>query len=425
MGRYTLTSISAYEQVNRRTLEDTDASPQNVLTATYIDRPRQFSQEVRLASPGEDRFSWVVGGYYFHDKLVTRSSYDVLRLLRDPSQPLGGFDPVSQIGNAYFPYTQKTDSYAVFGQADYRLTDRLTATLGLRGSWDTIAMDFFSGYNEPAPVGLYPTVVFNDEKTFRDVSYRAALSYKVGRTLLYASASKGYNSGGFAGGSASTLDQLLPYKSERLFAYEAGLKTELFDRRLRFNTSGFYYKYDDLQVFVYDTTRTIPVQRKLNAGNAELYGLEVTFDAKPIPQLDLFAGATLLHSEFTKFIAVAGTDYKGNRLINAPSLAVSGGFAFTQPIAGHGKLRLSSNVQYTSKVFLTPDNDPLGRVDPYAIVDARLGWLTDDDRYEVALWARNIGNKRYVNFIAPIITSYELNYNDPRTFGIQFVVHTK
>ena len=101
----TFTSISAYEEVKRRTLEDTDASPFNTLTATYIDRPRQISQELRFQSPTERRFSWNVGGYYFHDILSTNSQYDVLRALRDPTAPMNGFDPANSIGVQLSLYT--------------------------------------------------------------------------------------------------------------------------------------------------------------------------------------------------------------------------------------------------------------------------------------------------------------------------------
>lgn len=111
MGGVSLTSISAYEQVRRRTVEDTDASPNNVLTATYIDRPQQFSQEIRLQSKGENRVNWIVGGYYFHDKLVTDSSFDILRVFRDPDDLLGTLDPVNSIGN--FAYAAKRATSAL------------------------------------------------------------------------------------------------------------------------------------------------------------------------------------------------------------------------------------------------------------------------------------------------------------------------
>ena len=263
-GGVTLTSISAYEQVRRNTLEDTDASPNDVLTATYIDRPEQYSQELRLQSNDSGPINWIVGGYYFRDKLVTNSSFDILRVLRDPDDLPGTLDPVNSIGNYAYPYTQKTESWAAFAQADVELTDRLTLTGGLRYSVDSIDFDYRGFFDD---VVVVPVLEFSGSETFRDLSWRAALSFKASDdVMLYASSSKGYNSGGFAGGSSSDPAQLQPFDSETLYAYEAGVKTDLLGRTLRFNAAAFYYDYRDLQVFVFDTSGVLPVQRKLNAG---------------------------------------------------------------------------------------------------------------------------------------------------------------
>lgn len=417
----TITSITAYEQVNRFTFEDSDASPNNILTATYIDRPRQFSQELRVASPeGSSPFTWVLGGFFFHDRLATDSQYDILRLLRDPAAPMNGFDPANSIGVNRFPYTQRTTSLAAFGQADYKLTDRLTATLGVRASRDRIEMDYRSFFDEAG--FIVPLVDFKGKKTFNDLSYRAALSYKIDRTLLYASYSKGYNSGGFAGGAATDLAQLTPFGSERLFSYEVGVKTELLDRKLRFNTAAFYYDYDNLQVFVYDTTGIIPIQRKLNAGSAQIYGLESEISAQPTPGLNIFLSGSLLHSEYKTFTALAADNYKGNRLVNAPTLAISGGVTVTRPIGAAGSIRGRIDGSYQSNIFLTPDNAASSKVGGYGILNGRLSWLPND-RFELAIWGKNITGTRYVNFVAPIITSDELNYNDPRTYGVEAIIH--
>ena len=435
-GRFTfggvqLTSISAFEQVNRTTLETTDASPNDVITAYYEDRPRQFSQELRLQSLGERRLSWIVGGYYFHDNLKTDSAFDLLRGLRDPSAPLGGFDPANNLGLLRYPYTQKTDSWAVFGQADYKLTDRLTATLGLRYSYDRIALTYsslFDAIGTVVPTKNYsnitvPLLDFNGSKGFSDLSWRAALNYKVDRTLLYASVSKGYNSGGFAGGASTDPLQLRPFGSETLYAYEVGLKTDLFDRHLRFNTSAFYYDYRDLQVFVFDLSGPVPVQRKLNAGNARIYGLEAEITARPVQSVEFFTAVTLLDSAYKSFIALGGVSYSGNRLVNAPSFAAAGGIRLDIPMANGSAIKANLDGTYTSPIFLYPDNATANRVGGYGLLNARLAWSSPGNRYEIALWGKNLTNTSYVNSISPAITMDQLNYNEPRTYGIQLSAH--
>lgn len=418
-----LVSITAYEGVDRYTLEDTDASPNDVITARYIDQPRQFSQELRVQSNTDERLSWILGGFYFDDELKTDSSYDILRVLRDPTAPFGGFDPVIGIGDLHFPYTQKTESFAVFGQSDYKLSERLTATTGLRYSRDRIDLDYSSFYDEPGLV--FPILDFQGQKTFTDVSWRGALSYRSEDVLYYGSVSKGYNSGGFAGGASSDIRQLQPFDSEQLIAYEIGLKSELLDRTLRFNLGAFYYDYQDLQVFVFDTSGLIPLQRKLNAGNAEIYGLESDITVRLMDGLDVFLAASLLHTEYTEFTGLATADYTGNRLVSAPQFAASGGITYTIPLEPAGSIRARLDGSYQSKIYLTPDNAPSSRVGAYGVLNLRVAWVSDDDRYEVALWGKNITQREYVSFVAPIITQDELNYNDPYTFGLQFGYHWK
>jgi iron complex outermembrane receptor protein len=416
----TLTSISAYEQVRRSTVEDTDASPNNVLTATYVDRPQQFSQELRLQSRESGAVNWIVGGYYFHDKLATESAFDILRVLRDPDDLLGTLDPVNSIGNFAYPYTQKTESWAAFAQADVKLTDRLTLTGGLRYSIDNIDFDFHSFFDD---VVVVPVLDFTGSETFKDLSWRAALSFQANDDLLfYASSSKGYNSGGFAGGSSSDPAQLQPFRSEKLYAYEAGFKSDLLGRTLRFNAAAFYYDYRDLQVFVFDTSGVIPVQRKLNAGNAELYGVEFELQAQPSRYFNAFINASLLHARYKDFTALAAEDYSGNKLVNAPEYAISAGFSVTQPLPGASALRLRVDGSFQSEAFLTPDNVRANRVEPYGIANARLSWLAADEKLEVALWAKNITGTRYLTYVSPVVTMDQLNYNDPATYGVQAVL---
>lgn len=420
IGDVTLTSISAYEQVRRNTLEDTDASPNDVLTATYVDRPEQYSQELRLQSSDAGPVNWIVGGYYFHDKLVTGSSFDILRVLRDPSDLLGTLDPVNSIGNYAYPYTQKTESWAAFAQADVQLTDRLTLTGGLRYSADTIDFDYQGFFDD---VVVVPILEFSGSETFKDLSWRAALSFEASDDLMvYASSSKGYNSGGFAGGSSSDIAQLQPFDSETLYPYEAGFKSDLLDRTLRFNAAAFYYDYRDLQVFVFDTSGVLPVQRKLNAGNAEIYGIEVELQAQPSRFFNAFVNASFLHARYKEFTALAAEDYSGNELVNAPDFSISTGFSVIQPLPGGSALQLRADGSFQSETFLTPDNARANRVKPYGTANLRFSWASADERLELALWGKNVTGTRFITYISPVVTMDQINYNDPSTYGVQAVL---
>ncbi|HEX7373918.1 MAG TPA: TonB-dependent receptor [Steroidobacteraceae bacterium] len=429
LDRVRLTSITAYEEVDRSTLEDTDASPNDVIIGVYKDKPRQWSEELRAQSDGDGRLGWIVGAFYFHDDLSTDSSYDLLRSLRPfvaTEENPTGFDPANSIGLLRYPWTQKTESMALFGQTDYKITDAMTLTTGLRYTEDRI--DFkYSSYFDEAPYDLIvPVVDVKDSKSFDNLSGRLALSYQANDDMLiYGSISSGYNSGGFPGAAETTELQLKPFDSEKLYAYEAGFKSEFMDRRVRFNAAAFYYDYQDLQVFIYDTSGAIPIQRKTNAGAGEIYGLETDLTWKPASQFDMYLSMSLMHSEYKNFDDGLGHDFSGNQLVNAPDFSATAGLNYTQPLGGAGALRATLEGSYQSQIYFTPANDRLYGQDSFTILNARLAWTPASEGFEIALWGKNLTDERWVNFIAPVITMDQLNYNDPQTYGIEFSYHTR
>ena len=420
----TLTSITAYEKVDRKTLEDTDASPNNVLTGVYEDKPRQWTEELRAQSSGSGPLTWIAGAFYFHDDLSTNSSYDVLRDLRVPTdENPTGFDPAANIYFARYPYTQTTESWALFGQADYQFSDKVTLTAGLRYTEDKIHLDY-SSYFDESPYFIVPVLDVNESKSFSDLSGRLALSYKMSEdTLLYASFSTGYNSGGFAGFAAIDPVQLKPFDPEHLYAYEVGFKSEMMDRRVRLNASAFYYDYQDLQVFIYDLSTGVPLQSKLNAGSGSIYGMEAELTIKPTSQFDAFLGLSLLSSEYHDFTDGLGNDYSGNDLVNAPGTAITAGMTYTQPLGDSGALSALVYGSYQSQIYFTPANDKLYGQDSVTLLNARLTWTPASEAFEVALWGKNLTDEEWVNFIAPIVTMDQLNYSDPRTYGVEFRYH--
>ena len=424
----TLTSITAYEKVDRNTLEDTDASPNDVLTSVYIDKPEQWSQELRIHSNSEGNLSWIAGAFYFDDKLETDSSYDLLRVLRPffvTDENPTGFAPESSVGLLRYPYTQDTRSTALFGQVDYQFLDALTLTAGLRYTEDRIDLKY-SSYFDESPYFTFPLIDLHESKTFSNVSGRLALAYAMSDdTLLYGSVSSGYNSGGFAGFAAIDPIQLQPFDEETLYAYEVGVKSELLDRRVRLNAAAFYYDYQDLQVFIYDTSSGVPVQIKLNAGSARIYGLEAELTVRPTAQFEAFLSASTLNSEYQDFSDGLGNDFSGNQLINAPEFSMSAGLTWTQPIGAAGSLQATASGSYQSKIYFTPANDNAYSQSSVTMLNARLAWTPPGGALEVALWGKNLTDERWVNFMAPIITMDQLNYNDPETYGVEFSYHTK
>jgi iron complex outermembrane receptor protein len=269
-----------------------------------------------------------------------------------------------------------------------------------------------------------PLIDLHESKTFSNLSGRLALSWAMNDdTLLYGSISSGYNSGGFAGFAATDPIQLRPFDEENLYAYEIGVKSEMLDRRVRLNAAAFYYDYQDLQVFIYDTSGDVPVQIKLNAGSARIYGLEAELTVKPTAQFEAFLSASTLNSEYQDFADGLGNDFSGNTLINAPEFSMSAGLSWTQPIGDAGSLQAAASGSYQSKIYFTPANDNAYSESSVTMLNARLAWTPPGGKWEVALWGKNLTDERWVNFMAPVITMDQLNYNDPATYGVEFTCH--
>jgi iron complex outermembrane recepter protein len=415
-----LISVSAFDKADRDDHEDTDVGPNDVITARYRASQKVFSEELRLQSAAEkDQTNWVAGLYYANDKLETDSYYDVLRVFRPffvaPDNP-DGFSPENSVGIFGWPYTQKTESWAAFGQVDYPFTSNWIGTLGLRYSADS--KDFH--YTATAE-NAFELFTVDQSKDFGSVSGKAGLQYIINDDAnVYFSYNRGYKSGGFFGGQATDPAQLKPYDDEKVDAFEVGAKTTWLEHRLRANLSAFYYDYQDLQVYTLIPEGLITVQSFTNASNAEMYGAEAELSFTPIDHLDLSFSAAYLSAVYKDFISVdTNSDYSGNRLPNAPRTSLSAAASYQWPLFG-GALTTAIDATYRSKVYFDTRN--LERLsDPErTFVNARIGWNTPDQHFEFGLWGRNLFDTENVSDVVPIegLGFDSIAMGMPRTYGV-------
>ncbi|RMB26717.1 iron complex outermembrane receptor protein [Sphingomonas sp. PP-F2F-G114-C0414] len=416
LGPVSLIAVTGFQHASRNDQEDTDASPVPVVAASYISRQDTVSQELRVQSNGHDRLRYVAGVYYAHDLIRNASSLDVLPVLRAPTPDNpSGVDLVAGIGDFAWPSRQVTNSYAGFGQLDFDLTPRLTLTGGLRYSADRKRFD----YRAEAAGGTIPLFTYADAKTFGSWSGRAGLQYRFSDAAnVYASYNRGTKSGGFFSGFAQDPSLIGPYKDETVDAYEVGAKTQWLDRRLGLNVSAFYYDYEDLQVFTSVVQGLITTQLFTNASAARIYGAELELTARPVDGLNLSASTSLLSATYRDFIS-QGADYSGNRLPSAPKVSVQGSAEYRKPIAT-GAIVARADVSYRSKVFFDTSNDARLTDRARAFVDGRIGWQFAKDRYEVALWVRNVFDVPVISDITPLpaLGFDAVVVGRPRTFGL-------
>ena len=252
-----------------------------------------------------------------------------------------------------------------------------------------------------------------------------SLDYQFTPDILgYVSYNRGTKAGGFALGTSPSFND--GFRPERLDAYEAGLKTELADGRVIFNTSAFYYDFKNIQF-----QRVIAgVVETVNGPTAKLYGVEAELSGRVTPELTLRANAGYLHSRIGDFPGAPNTNRlpsgfndagdptynaKGNRLPNAPEFSGNVGFDYRRPVNG-GAIRLSSNLLYAGKMFNELDNRL--SVDEHEVLTASLGW-EGDNGLRVTLWGNNLTNSYYYVFQAGVAGGSDIAQPAaPRTYGV-------
>ncbi|SMC41350.1 Outer membrane receptor proteins, mostly Fe transport [Novosphingobium sp. B1] len=397
-----LTSITSYDGGSQNLQQAADGSPLDILDINWRSDYRQFSEELRANYDGNG-VNFVGGLFYGWDRNITDNTFNL------PLPPAGGF---------FQHYRQVRNSYAVFGQADIDLAEKLVLTLGARFTHDTSRYDDAYAYlfvgeigapqipiatTVPCP-GVAGTCAYNPAARFAlsdrndALTGRVALSYTFDSgTLVYASYNRGYRAGAVNGGGYTSSSGIGYIKPERVNAYEVGFKGRAGGRLLTYAVSAFYYDYTNQQL---QDTRAGPVSFLVNAPKSEVYGLEAETTLRPVDGLRIDASLGLLHSQY-KRLTLQGADLSGNRLPFAPSVTAQMGFEWDMLQVGGGTLTFAPNMAYASRQFFSPFNEENAPGTPQlnrelqqganAKVNASLSWTSD--AITVRAFANNLFNR--------------------------------
>ncbi|MHB9880229.1 TonB-dependent receptor [Pacificimonas sp. ICDLI1SI03] len=381
----------------------------------------QFSQELNLIGDIGDSLEFVLGAFYFEENATENNPQELTIVLGSPAPiPLGPGITTNQFGVPLAPgldYDHRSESRAVFGQVTWHATDRLGITGGVRYTEDKKELDQRTSQARQL------------EASFDQVNWAASIDYDITDDILaYARVATGYKAGGFnprsVGGS---------FEPEKLISYEAGLKTELFDRRLRLNLTGFHSEYDDLQVSQFLAGSGGASSLTVNAGKSTYTGIEAEIVAQPLPGLEINANGGYVDREFKEFII---RDAATNQLIDvadearfhySASTTANAGVQYTH-LLDFGELLARLDYTYRSRIYF----HPLDRLNPFnpqisdgpvGRFDARLGVSEIDlgrSLLTVALWGKNITDEDY---LASAIDFGSLGfagiiYAEPRTYGV-------
>ena len=319
--RVQLTAVSAFAEVTAGLVGDVDFLPLDGSSGDQRLNASTWSQEVRLASTGMTRFNWLAGLYY----LNTHQRLDTQIFLRTDFLPLFGLPPsLSPFPVSATRTTDNNDAYAAFGQLSYRWPTNVELTLALRYDEDRRHQ-----LDRSSPV----TAVY--ERTFESVQPKVSLSWLIApNRMLYATAGKGFRSGGF--NPQARITRI--YEAETNYSYEVGFKGSLLDGRMSLTGAAFFTHIDDRQVYTLDvinSAQTIsnPVPR------ARVHGVELDVAAQPMDAFELGAALGMTQSRIQRYdstvfagLPVAG-DFTGNELPQIPEYSYSAYAQYRVPLA--------------------------------------------------------------------------------------------
>jgi iron complex outermembrane receptor protein len=435
VGRATLTSITGYADFSKRQSQDIDASPAVAADNFTFNDVENLSQEIRLTSDDSFKFPWIVGANYGTTDIDWFQTIDLTDLAGIPTSNGA---------------VQETETYALFGQMTFPLTEKLDFAGGLRFTNETrdwtgaTFIGTFANLNEalasgaprlsqlPLPPGNpgeggpldFPTSI-DEEK----VDFSAVLRYRpTDDAMYYLSVSEAFRSGGYSSAVIFSQEALEPYDSETLRSYEIGTKLSLANGKLRFDASAFFYDFEDFQAtFVRATDASARLQ---NAGDVEIMGLEASIDWLPVENLTIGLGLSLMDSEIVKTDVVLPpldggpqTTIKGNEIPNAPSYTANGRIRYQWPVGATLALAAQTDFHVVDEHFLEPNNRDYLAEDGYFIANARLSLLSLDDRWSVSAWVKNLNDEEYrtaAQDLAFALGFSEIVVGIPTTWGLEF-----
>jgi iron complex outermembrane receptor protein len=406
-----LKSITSYRHIYYLAQTERDATDVYFANFNQSERARQFSEELQLLGDTES-LKWIIGAYYLNDRIL--NGYQEIDF--GPAAGTTNVTPPER-PEIFMGGSASTKAYAIFGQATYSLTPSLSITPGIRYSKEK------RGINErllrPNPVVAAANI---DSASFHAVTPKLVLQYEpTSRLMAYASVSKGFKSGGYAVTGLQGAVQ-----PEKLWAYEIGIKSKLFDNHLQANASAFHYDYTNLQVSKIVNNRAVLE----NAADATVDGVELELKLLPIENLVISGSFSYNDAKFKNFLTIdpafpelLSQDLSGRRLPDSSKYMFSIAPAYTIPLGDEGKIVVSGEYNWRSTRYFTPFNLKNAYQPDFGMLNARIRYSAPGASWYAELWGKNLTNKLAVigSFVSGPAFGFPRNgqLEDPRTYGIK------
>jgi iron complex outermembrane receptor protein len=345
----------------------------------------QFTQELQaLGKSFDDRLDWIAGLYYFSESGDQVLTDDI---------PLFG---LRNLAPTFL--TMDTKSWAAFGQGTWRFNERASVTLGGRYTSDdkSFSGDLQTGFGNPVP-----RTQVSLSRTWTSFTPKLGFDYKFNDDLFgYVSAAKGAKAGGFNGLAVLNATVLRAvFGPQNVITYEAGLKAEWLDRRLRTNVAYFRNDISDLQQTAQVGFGSFAQQ---NIGDATVDGIEAEIVAQPTGGLNLFANVGWMDGKYDKILptsqaAVAGAKY----LPLVTDWTWQLGFSYEHALGSALKLRLGADAHTVGDNWVEVTNSI--EIKSYTRYDAFVAVGSADGKWELSVQGKNLSDE--VNYVTGIVSN--------------------
>ncbi len=407
---WSIKSITSYHDFERFNRDDLNGSNVNMFGQNnYTENSKSYSQEF-VGSYKGNRFDALFGTVYFHEDLSGEVRVPLTNLGILFNLPANYFDSKNYLQTG----TVKIDALGLYAQGSYAFTDSLKLTLGGRFS-----------HEKRQGIGVFDflatNVLTNKQKAWDAFTPTMTLNYQANPdTLFYATVTRGFKSGVINVGSQN--DVIDP---EYVWSYELGVKTAALDNRLQANLSAFYMDYSNLQVGFVNAQSIVST---VNAASARNYGFEAELRAKPATGLTVELFGTYLNAKYRQFengyyrANFATVSLAGNTLDNAPKFSFRAGVNYDLPVSLPGKITVRGDLTWQDRVYFTEFNNADATQAPYALLNAGIGYTTEDKRWTLDIWGRNLTDHFIFSnniITAPLYNSVRVGtVAPPRTFGV-------
>lgn len=422
--------MADFKDYSRSVGLDSDQSPTPLAIFQAGTETSQMSHELRLNGENE-KFRWVTGLYYLD---ISADMYQGLAY-GEGSPFLAGF--AQQIlgldGVVLDPFEDNTfgkldtKSYSIFGQVDYKITDKLTLVAGFRGGNED--KEYAQTIGEYAntddrvvetetPLDFVPRAPYSDSQSKFIWSGKLQLEYVMrDGVLAYAGVNRGVKAGSYNAklfDGTTLADDEIPYDEEVLVSYEAGLKADFWGGRARLNAAAFYYDYKDFQAFTWVNNSGF-----VSNNDAEIKGAEVELTVNPMKGLNIITGISYTDAT-VKDVTIAPDVTRDVTPTFTPKWQASAIARYGFEGLG-GWMTAQAAVYHQSSYFVNLRNFTAHKFDGYTKANLRLTWADEADLWNVSVFADNVfdNNHKVIGFDVSTFGGYtQESYAKPRWIGV-------